>query len=134
MVKTAVHFAFYMHSLGFPGGSVVKNLPSSAGDTGNEGLIPGSGRFPREGHSSPLQYSCLGNPRNRGAWQSTVHGVAKSRPRLSDWAHTHMHSPFISGTVTQLDFRRYIRWIFPGRVQFMDEFISVLSLLHCSFE
>ena len=49
--------------LGFPAGSVVKNLPANAGDTG---LIPGSGRSPGEGNGNPLQYSCLGNPMDRG--------------------------------------------------------------------
>ena len=48
------------------------------------GLIPGSGRSPEEGHSNPLQYSCLENPMDRGAWRATVHGVAKSQTRLSD--------------------------------------------------
>ena len=54
---------------------VVKNLPANAGD---EGSIPGSRRSPGEGNGNPLQYSCLENPMNRGAWQSIVHGVAKS--------------------------------------------------------
>ena len=63
--------------LGFPGGSVVKNLPASAGDAGGLGLIPGSGRSPGVGNGNPLQYSCLGNHMDRGAWQATVHGVAK---------------------------------------------------------
>ena len=69
------------HGCGFPGGSVVKNLPASAGDTG---LIPGSGRSPGRGNGNLLQYSCLGNPMDRGAWRATVHGVAKSQTRLSD--------------------------------------------------
>ena len=56
----------------------VKNLPANAGDTRDMGLIPGSGRSPEGGHSSPLQYSCLENPTDRGAWLATVHGVAKS--------------------------------------------------------
>ena len=51
---------------------------------GNTGLIPGSGRPPGEGNGNPLQYSCLGNPMDRGAWQATVHGVTKSQARLSD--------------------------------------------------
>ena len=68
---------------GFPGGSVVKNplpmhrvknLPANAGDVGS---IPGSGRSPGEGNGNPLQYSCLGNPMDRGAWQATFHGVTK---------------------------------------------------------
>ena len=61
------------YSMGFPGGSVVKNPPASAGDTGS---IPGSGRSPGEGNGNPLQYFCLENPKDRGAWQATVHGVA----------------------------------------------------------
>ena len=60
--------------MGFPGGSVVKNLPASAGDAGS---IPGSGRPPGEGNGNPLQYSCLGNVMDRGAWWATVHGVTK---------------------------------------------------------
>ena len=67
--------------LGFPCGSVVKNLSANVGDMG---LIPGSGRAPGGGNGNPLQYSCLGNPMDRGAWQATVHGIAKSRTQLSD--------------------------------------------------
>ena len=63
-----------MSILGFPGGSVVKNLAANEGDTGS---IPGSGRSPGEGNDNPLQYSCLENPMDRGAWQVTVHGVTK---------------------------------------------------------
>ena len=59
---------------GFPGGSALKNPPVNAGDTG---LVPGSGRFPGGGNGNPLQYSCLGHPMGRGAWQAIVHGVAK---------------------------------------------------------
>jgi len=51
---------------------------------GAEGLIPGSGRSLGEGNGNPLQYSCLGNPKDRGAWQATVHGAAKSQTRLSN--------------------------------------------------
>ena len=58
---------------------VVKSLPASAGDKRDVGLIPGSGRSPGGGHGNPLQYSCLENPMDRGAWQATVHRVAKSR-------------------------------------------------------
>ena len=63
---------------GFPGGSLVKNLPADAGDAGNEGLIPGSGRSPGGGHGNPLQYPCLENPTDRGDWRATVRGVAES--------------------------------------------------------
>ena len=60
--------------MGFPGGSVVRNLPANVGDVG---LIPGLGRSPGEGNGNLLQYSCLGNPVDRGAWWATVHGVTK---------------------------------------------------------
>ena len=53
---------------------MVKNLPANAGDTG---LIPGSGRSPGGGNGNPLQYSCLGNPMDRGTWWVTVHGVTE---------------------------------------------------------
>ena len=55
---------------------------------GDPGLIPGSGRSPGEGNGNPLQYSCLENPMDRGAWWATVHGVAKSRTWLRDFAFT----------------------------------------------
>ena len=61
--------------LGFPGGSVVKNLSADAGDTSS---IPGWGSSPGGGHGSPLQCSCLGNPMDRGAWWAIVHGVIES--------------------------------------------------------
>ena len=60
---------------GFPGGSVVKNPPASAGDMGS---IPGSGRSSGEGNGNPLKYSCLENPMDRGAWWAAVYGVAES--------------------------------------------------------
>ena len=74
-----------MFLLGFPGGTVVKNLPANAGDARDVGSIPGSGRSPGGGNGNPLQYSCLGNPIDRGAWRATVPGVTKSQTRLSDW-------------------------------------------------
>ena len=66
---------------GFPGGSEGKESACNARDPG---LNPGLGRSPGEGNGYPLQYSCLGNPMHRGAWRDTVHGVAKSRTRLSN--------------------------------------------------
>ena len=68
----------YSH-LGFLGGSVCKQSACNAGDTGS---ILGSGRSPGGGHGNPLQYSGLENPRHRGAWWATVHGVAKSWTQL----------------------------------------------------
>ena len=66
---------------GFPGGSDGEEPACSAGDLGS---IPGSGRSLGEGNGNPLQYSCLENPRDRGTWQTIVHGVAKSQRQLSD--------------------------------------------------
>ena len=65
----------------FPSGSAVKNLPANVGDAG---LILGSGRSPREENGNPFQYSCLGNPMDRGAWRATGHGVPKGQTQLSD--------------------------------------------------
>ena len=63
--------------------AVVKNLPVNAGDAGDVGLIPGLERYPGVGNSHPLQYSCLENSIDRGAWLATVHGVTKSWTQLS---------------------------------------------------
>ena len=65
----------------FPGGTVVKNLPNNAGDLSS---IPGSGRSPGEGNGNPLQYPCLRNPMDGGAWKATIYGVANSQTQLSD--------------------------------------------------
>ena len=61
---------------------VVNNLPASAGDVKDSGLIPRSGRFPGGGHDDPPQYSCLENPMDRGAWWAIVHEVTKSWTKL----------------------------------------------------
>ena len=58
---------------------VVNNLPASARDLRTMGSIPGSGRSPGEGHGKPLQYSCLENPMDRGAWRAMVHRVSQSK-------------------------------------------------------
>ena len=77
------HISKYHHlgELGFSDGSHGKESACSAGDPNS---IPDSGRSPGEGNSNLLQYSCLENPMDRGTWQATVHGVAKSQTRLSD--------------------------------------------------
>ena len=62
---------------------VVKNPPADVKDTRDKGTIPGAGRSPGGENVNPLQYSCLGNPMDRGAWQATVHRVAKSQTCLS---------------------------------------------------
>ena len=71
---------------------MVKNPPANTGDTKDMGLIPGSGRSHGEGNGNPLQYSCLKNSMDRGLWQATVHGVAKSQTQLNTHTHTHTHT------------------------------------------
>ena len=77
---------------------MVKNPPANLGDIKDMGSIPGLGRSPGEGHSSPGEYSGLENPNDRGAWGTTVHGVAKGLirlrqlKRLSARVHTHTHT------------------------------------------
>ena len=73
LMTRALKFAFGLLQMGFPGGSVVKN--PAAGDAGQ---TSGSGRTPGEGNGNPLQYSCMENSKDRGAWQATVHGMAKA--------------------------------------------------------
>ena len=68
----------------FPGGSAVKNLPANGGDVGS---VPGLGRPPGEGNGTPLQYACLENPMDKGAWWATVRGATESD--TIDHAHTH---------------------------------------------
>ena len=82
---------------GFPGGSVVKNLPASAGEAAS---IPGLGRSPREENGNPLQYSCLENAMDRGACWATVHGVTKSWAQLIN--STTIITTYVSVTVQNL--------------------------------
>ena len=92
-----IRHAAYGH-LGITGGTVVQNPPASVGDTGDAGSIPGSARPSGGGYGTPLLYSCLENPTDRGAWRATVHGVTKSRARLSTrvrmltLTHTYTHT------------------------------------------
>ena len=67
-----------------------KESTYNAGDTGDSGLITGSGRSSEEGNDNSLQYSCLGNPTDRGAGWATAHGIAKSWTQLSNKAYTHV--------------------------------------------
>ena len=101
--------------LPLPGGSEGK---TSAYNVGYLGSIPGSGRSPGEGNDTPLQSSWPKNPRYRGVWQATVHGVAKSWTRLSDWVHTHTHIHTrtyhkfcINFKFLQLQNNCYIQWL-----------------------
>ena len=85
---------------GFPGGSEVK---ASACNVGDLGSIPGSGRSPGEGNGNLLQYSCLENPMDGGAWWATVHGVTKSWTRLSDFTF-HLWLSWLSEVVSLIYF------------------------------
>ena len=89
-----LHLLMGIQSLGFPSGAVVKNPPANARDTGDAGTIPGSGRSPGGGNGNPLQYSCLENSMDWGAWRATVHGVPKRETQQSDWTHTHTSLPY----------------------------------------
>ena len=82
-------FGMVWDNWAFPGGAIVKNLPANAGDTWDVGSTLGLKRCPGVGNGKSLQYSCLENPTDRRVWQAIVHGVSKSRTRLS--AHTHTH-------------------------------------------
>ena len=84
----------------------VKASTCNAGDLGS---IPGSGRSPGEGNGNPLQYSCLENPMDGGAWWATVHWVAKSRTRLSDFTHslTHSHASKVMLKILQASLQQY---------------------------
>ena len=82
---------------------LVKNPLVNSGDIKDVGLIPGFGRFPGGGHGNPLQYSCLENPKNRGFWQATVHGVTKSRTWLNQLHY-------------KMEFRNTLTWILRGKM------------------
>ena len=79
--------------LGFPGGSAVKILPAVQVASGDMSSIPGLGRSPGGGHGNPLQYSCLGNPINRGAWRATPIGLQRVGHEWSNLAHTYCFLP-----------------------------------------
>ena len=107
-------WVFPAQAPGFPGGTAVKNRPANAGDTRDTGSIPGSGKAPGEGNSNSFQYSRLGNPMDRGDWQATVQGVAKSQTQLS----TCTESP---GTTQGEDAFRWPRLQSPPEGNFMTD-------------
>ena len=92
----------------------------SAYNAGNSGLIPGLGRSPGRGNDKPLQYSCLENSVDRGAWRATVHGVAKSRTRLRDLhTHTHTHTVDLQCCVTLRCTAQWFKHIFVSMYLFI---------------
>ena len=95
---------------GFPGGTVVKNLPARAGDAGVMCSIPGSRSFPGVGNGNPLQYSCLEDSMDREVWQSAIHEVAKSQTQLS--TSTHNHRIPNDGLFFTIYFYFWLLWVF----------------------
>ena len=79
MINIHLIFGWVVQFYGFPGGTVIKNPPANAEDARDTDLIPGLGRSPGKENGNPLQYSCLKNSLDRGAWWATVQGVTKSQ-------------------------------------------------------
>ena len=109
---------------GFLRGSVVKNLPANSGDIGDMCSIPGWGRSPGEGNGNPFQYSCLGNPMDRGAWWTTVHGVAKRH----DWGTEHTFACMCTHADTHTHTHTHGRM--PSRLLGLPLQLSPLLLFH----
>ena len=121
-------------TLGFPGGSDGK---ASALNEGDLGSIPGSGRSSEEGNGNPLQYSCLENPMDGGAWWATVRGVAKSQTPLSDFTFTFLSLSWTLGC-TYLFELAFSPDIYVG-MGLLDHTVTIFSflrkfhtVLHCS--
>ena len=114
----------YIYLYGFPGASEVKAIACKERDPGS---IPGSGRSPGEGSGNPLQYSCMENPMDRGAWWVTVYGVAKSRTRLSDFIRIYI---YIYGLQNSLFSQCSICGTVTNCHLFFTLFVRIL-LLHC---
>ena len=114
---------------------MVKNLPANAGDVRDMGLIPGSRRCPGEENGNPLQYLCLENPMDRGAWGSMVRSIAKSQTQLKWFSthactHTHTHTePIIVTCAHQL---LLAPWPSSSHVKKLDVILRVSVFLHPS--
>ena len=110
------------------GGSVVKNLLTNAGDSGDTGSIPGPGRSPGGGNGNPFQYSCLGNPMDRGAWQTTVYRAAKSQTWLS------MHACILCNRIVEAyrtDVKMFLHiWILKGKKVWLWNPLSLLYIAY----
>ena len=105
---------------------VVKNPPPNAGDVRDSGLIPTS-RFPGGGHGNPLQYSCLENPMDSGAWKATVHRVAKSSTRLKHLStHACVHKEWVVLKFFYLDPQNEAEFNCLCVIQGIDNFLIVI--------
>ena len=98
--------AFTLRVMGFPGGS---DGEEPTCDTGDPGSVPGLGRSPGEGHGNRLQYSCLGNPMDRGAWWAIVHGVTKSQTRPNNEHFQHVLKHLLHLLQTAIKYKKYDR-------------------------
>ena len=98
-------------NLGFPSSSEIKNLPASAGASGDRSLINRSGRSPGGGNGNPLQYSCLESPMDRGTWQAIVHGTAKMLAYLTVAFKGKGYNIIESSMVSEVGF--YVHLFFP---------------------
>ena len=119
-------FQFHYFYLVFPGDSGIKNLPANAGDVA---LIPGSGISPGRGNGNPLQYSCLENSMDRGAWWATVYGVTKSQTQLSTHTHTFLFDSFLELLSLIFSFCLYIIFLisFNSLSTFPFSFLSIFK-------
>ena len=129
----------------FPGGSDGKESTCNAE---NLGLIPGSGRYPERGHGYPLQYSCLENSMDRGAWWATVHGVTKSWTWLSNCAHTQhivdsgaggvmcwlAHKRWNTSVAVHVTFSMKVKWWNTRMGRYSSESTELLYILKDSFK
>ena len=100
-----MYVCIYMHTyMSFPGGVTGKESACKAGDLGDVDLIPGWGRSPGGGHGNPLQYSCLEDSTQKGAWQAIVRGVQRVRHNLTnERTHTHMLAKSLQSCPTLCD-------------------------------
>ena len=115
--------------MGIFGGSVVKKLPANVGDTGSDS---GLGRSRGEENGKPLQYSCLGNPMDRGAWQATVHGITKELDTIWQlnnidvmWIYTHIFQQVLCESLSMVRLIRELN-IFPTLSPFLPTFLNQL--------
>ena len=122
---------------GFPGGTLVKNPPANAGDVRDAGVILGSGRSPGVGNGTPLQYSCLKNHMDRGAWRTIVHGAAKSQMWLSRClcAHTHRSEDYQGDALDRFSMimrRKQSGLFFFFPVWTGNRIVTKFQFLHCA--
>ena len=111
---------------------MVKNLPASVGDSGDSGLLPGLGRYPGEGKGNPLQYPCLENLMDRGAWRATVHKVTKSQTQLKPlrlYLYSHIISPLSLSQIIYI-YDLIDDWLFGGEVSDLHGSTQTQQLWH----